>query len=145
MNRNTDLTSYENTTASGGAAGSNLMYLLIGGGIGASLALLFAPKSGAEFRRDISDVAHRSYDETVELAGKLKDQSAQLYDVIADKADRVYEFVGDKFNLQSGKVGEIADRAITAGTRLAKDAIESGGAEMDQARASKSGHSTNVH
>ncbi|MCU0240070.1 MAG: YtxH domain-containing protein [Pyrinomonadaceae bacterium] len=36
------------------SASTKLTYLLIGGGIGAILALLFAPKSGQELREDIA-------------------------------------------------------------------------------------------
>ncbi|MBA2495432.1 MAG: YtxH domain-containing protein, partial [Acidobacteria bacterium] len=38
---------------------TKLTYLLIGGGIGATLALLFAPKSGQELRGDIADVTRK--------------------------------------------------------------------------------------
>ena len=34
---------------------NKLTYLLIGGGIGAVIALLFAPKSGQELRGDLAD------------------------------------------------------------------------------------------
>ena len=36
-------------------AATKLTYLLIGGGIGAVIALLFAPKSGTELRGDIAN------------------------------------------------------------------------------------------
>ncbi len=41
-------------------ASTKLSYLLIGGGIGALLALLFAPKSGHELRGDIADVTRKA-------------------------------------------------------------------------------------
>ena len=40
-------------------ASTKLTYLLVGGGIGAILALLFAPKSGQELRGDIADVTRK--------------------------------------------------------------------------------------
>jgi len=43
--------------AEGNRTADRLTYLLIGAGIGATLALLFAPKSGRELRRDIADVS----------------------------------------------------------------------------------------
>ena len=43
-----------------------MLFLLIGGGIGATVALLFAPKSGTELRGDIADTAIKSYGESLE-------------------------------------------------------------------------------
>src|SRR5688572_22643927 len=37
--------------------GSNLMYLALGGGIGAAIAFLLAPKPGRELRQDIAEAA----------------------------------------------------------------------------------------
>lgn len=39
---------------------TKLTYLLIGGGIGAIIALLFAPKSGQELREDIADATRKA-------------------------------------------------------------------------------------
>jgi gas vesicle protein len=69
----------------------------VGGGIGAAVALLFAPKSGTELRNDISEIGRLSYDETLDLAHQLKDQSAQLYQSIKEKADSVYGLAADRF------------------------------------------------
>jgi hypothetical protein len=43
-------------------------YLLIGGGIGAIIALLFAPKSGQELRSGLADAARRGLDKSRETA-----------------------------------------------------------------------------
>lgn len=134
MNRTTeyqDLDRINNPSIGGGISsnsggmGSNLMYLLIGGGIGATLALLFAPKPGSELRQDIGSAAQRGYDETLELAGKLKDQSAHLYEVVKDKTDQVYNFAAEKFKLEGARTpGEIADRVIEGGRQLADQGLE---------------------
>jgi gas vesicle protein len=87
--------SFHKNSSSG--VGTGLLYLLIGGGIGAAVALLFAPKPGAELRGDISDIAHKGYDETVELAHKLKEQSNELYQAVRERADHVYGFAASKF------------------------------------------------
>ena len=39
----------------------------IGGLIGAAIALLFAPKSGRETRKDITDAVHRAKNSTVDI------------------------------------------------------------------------------
>jgi gas vesicle protein len=41
---------------------TDLIYLLLGAGVGAILALLFAPKSGKELRSEIADVTRRGLD-----------------------------------------------------------------------------------
>ena len=56
---------YEREEAS---ATTKLTYLLIGGGIGAALALLFAPKSGHELRGDIADVTRKGIEKSKETA-----------------------------------------------------------------------------
>ena len=52
--------------------GDKLIYLVLGGSIGAAIALLFAPKSGRELRQDIADAATRGYDQTVAAADRAK-------------------------------------------------------------------------
>ena len=100
---------------SGGNATGNLLYLLAGCGIGATLALLFAPKSGAELRSDISDITRRGYDETLELAHEMKDRSAELYGSIKQSADRVYDLAATKLHL--------AEKTIEESKQMAGDLI----------------------
>jgi gas vesicle protein len=78
---------------------SNLMYLVAGCGIGATLALLFAPKSGRELRTDISAITRQGYDETVDLAHELKERSAELYQSVKESADRVYDVAATRLRL----------------------------------------------
>jgi len=83
---------------SGSGAGDKILYLLIGGGIGAAAALLFAPKAGVDLRSDIADITRKGYDETLDLAHQLKEQSADLYRSIKEKTDMVYELASEKFS-----------------------------------------------
>ena len=46
--------------AENAGSGDRLTYFLIGAGIGAALALLFAPKSGREFRSDIAEMTRKT-------------------------------------------------------------------------------------
>jgi gas vesicle protein len=142
---NSEYSDYE-STQSGGGISSNLMYFLIGGGIGATVALLFAPKSGAELRQDIGEVSRRGYDGTVELAGKLKDQSNQLYSTIKDKADNVYGFAADKLHLGQGAgLGEIADKTVEAGRQIAENTLENGGIDSGQKNKNAGQRPGNIH
>jgi gas vesicle protein len=47
---------------------------IIGGAIGAFTALLLAPKSGKEFRRDIADTSNQLYGRASEYVGTMEDQ-----------------------------------------------------------------------
>lgn len=58
-------------------ATTKLTYLLIGGGIGAILALLFAPKSGEELREDIADVTRKGIEKGKEAAIVAKDRAGE--------------------------------------------------------------------
>jgi gas vesicle protein len=103
----------------GGAGASNFVFLLAGCGIGATLALLFAPKSGRELRSDLSDITRAGYDETLELAHELKDRSAELYHAVRDSADRVYDVAATRLHLAErtlenagDSIGQIANGEI---------------------------------
>ena len=51
-----------------------LMSFLVGGIVGAGLALLFAPSSGKKMRGRIADMAEDVRDYTADYAKKLKDK-----------------------------------------------------------------------
>ena len=115
VNRNRD----QNENSSFGGGGLNgLMYLLIGGSIGAAVALLFAPKSGTDLRSDISDVTRRGYDQTADLARRAKDQSVDLYNTVRAKAGDVLDLASEKTSDAQDKIeetiGKVGDNANTA-------------------------------
>ena len=66
---------------------NKLTYLLIGGGIGAILALLFAPKSGQELRGDIADATRKGIDRSREAAQQLGDRAGEFYEATLDYTD----------------------------------------------------------
>ncbi len=90
---------------------NGLTYLLIGGGIGAGLALLFAPKAGSELRTNIADVTRKGYDATVEKASDLKERSTELIGVAKEKAAAVYDFASNKLNTGVDAVEEAVNQA----------------------------------
>jgi len=109
----------ENRTRENGFAGG-LTYLLIGGGIGAALALLFAPKAGSELRGNIADVTRKGYDATLEKANDLKAQSAEVVQTVKEKANAVYDLASSKF----AKGSEVAADVVPATTGAVADGIE---------------------
>jgi gas vesicle protein len=103
-------------------AATKLTYLLIGGGIGAIIALLFAPKSGEELRGDIADATRKGIEKSKEAAAQLQDKAGEYYEVTRDKASELYQTASDK-------AGELGDKARTAAANAANPftaAIEAG-------------------
>jgi gas vesicle protein len=74
----------------GSGAAEKLTFLLIGAGIGATLALLFAPKSGRELRDDIADYTKRGVDAAGERARVIGDRATELYGTASAKASEAY-------------------------------------------------------
>ena len=90
---------------------NGFLYLLVGGGIGAAVALLFAPKSGADLRGDISDLTRKGYEGTLELADNLKSQSADVLQTLKEKKDQVYDFAATKLARAESGVENAIDTA----------------------------------
>jgi len=98
-----------------GSAAEKLTFLLIGAGIGATLALLFAPKSGRELREDIADVTRRGIDAANEGARRAGDTATELYETGRTRASQAYGTARDRFGEAYGaareRVGEAYDTA----------------------------------
>ena len=101
---------------------TKITYLLIGGGIGAVLALLFAPKSGQELRGDIADVTRKGLEKSKEAANQLQEKAGEYYEVSRERANELYQTASDK-------AGEIGQKARSAAARSANPfsaAVEAG-------------------
>lgn len=95
---------------SGDSISTRLTYLLIGGGIGAILALLFAPKSGHELRGDIADATRKGIDRSRETAQHLGERAGEYYEATRDRASELY-------TQAAGKIGDVAQTARDAASR----------------------------
>lgn len=91
-----------------------LVFLAIGGGIGAALALLFAPKSGRELREDIAKAAGEKLDQASIAASRLKEQTAVYYANAKETGSEVLEIVasgisaiGEEVKTDASKIGHI--------------------------------------
>jgi gas vesicle protein len=73
-----------------GSSSEKLTFLLIGAGIGATLALLFAPKSGRELRGDIADYTRRGVDAAGDGARQLGSRASELYDNTSERVQGAY-------------------------------------------------------
>jgi len=111
------------------SATTKLTYLLIGGGIGAILALLFAPKSGEELRGDIADVTRKGIEKGRETASQLQERAGEYYEVTREKAGEYYQAAQEKAGELKTRAGEIAEKAKSAASSTANPfsaAIEAG-------------------
>jgi gas vesicle protein len=95
---------------SGDNISTRLTYLLIGGGIGAVIALLLAPKSGQELRGDIADATRKGIDKSREAAQQLGDRAGEYYEATRDRASEFYSQAAEK-------VGEVAQTARDTASR----------------------------
>lgn len=104
------------------SATTKLTYLLIGGGIGAALALLFAPKSGHELRGDIADVTRKGIEKGKETAALVGERAGDYYEVTREKA-------GELYHTAQEKAGELTEKAKSVAAQTANPfsaAIEAG-------------------
>lgn len=95
---------------SGDGISTRLTYLLIGGGIGAILALLFAPKSGHELRGDIKDATRKGIDRSREAAQQLSDRAGEYYEATRDRASELYSQAAGKVSEAAQNAREVASR-----------------------------------
>jgi gas vesicle protein len=94
-----------------------LTYLLVGAGIGAVVALLFAPKSGHELRGDIADATRKGIDRTREAATQLGERATDYYEGARDKAGEVASAARDAAQRRGGSFSA----AIEAGKQAYRE------------------------
>lgn len=106
---------------SGENISTRLTYLLIGGGIGALLALLFAPKSGEELRGDIADATRKGIDRSRETAQHIGERAGEYYQTGRERAGEYYEATRERaselYSQAAEKVGDVAQTARDAASR----------------------------
>jgi gas vesicle protein len=112
---------YENEREETNAT-TKLSYLLIGGGIGALLALLFAPKSGLELRGDIADVTRKGIEKSKETASLVGEKAGDYYEVTREKAGDLYSTAQDK----AGQIAEKAKSAVSSASNPFSAALDAG-------------------
>ncbi len=107
------------------SAATKLTYLLVGGGIGAILALLFAPKSGEELREDIADATRKGIEKSKVAAHQIQEKAGEYYEVSREKAGELYQSASEKAGELSEKAKSVAASTanpFTAAIDAGKDA-----------------------
>jgi gas vesicle protein len=90
--------------------GQKIMFFMIGGSIGAALALLLAPKSGKDLRADIAGVAEKGYDETLAAADRLKLRTVEYYKVAKETGNEVLDVVAAGASAVRAEVSEDVEK-----------------------------------
>ncbi|HZH33670.1 MAG TPA: YtxH domain-containing protein [Pyrinomonadaceae bacterium] len=102
--------------------GDKVAFILIGGGIGAVLALLFAPKPGVELREDIADVTRKGLEKGRETAAQVGERAGEYYEVAREKAGEIYGVAAER---TEGLVGQVREKATRPANTFSA-AIEAG-------------------
>jgi len=115
--------------------GMKLSYLLIGGGIGAVIALLFAPKAGQKLRSDIADATRQSLDKAEELGDHLGKKAGAVYEDTRTKAEEIYDTAKQKINAAATAITEMPgdlQHAVQDKVGQIASSIEAGKKEYDR-------------
>jgi len=119
-----------------GSATEKLTFLLIGAGIGATLALLFAPKSGRELRGDIADYTKKGLDAANEGARAIGDRAAEVYGTTSGRVAEAYGAasgkVAEAYGTASGRVAEVYGTAREKVAQGAEVVSEVAGRQKEQ-------------
>ena len=98
-------------------AADRITYLLIGAGLGAVFALLFAPKSGRELRGDIAHASRRTYEKGTEGVKQASGKISEGAHAMADRVGEGVQLVRQGFEKQKGSIAS----AIDAGKQAYKE------------------------
>src|SRR6185295_355801 len=94
---------------------TRLTYFLVGAGVGALLALLFARKSGVKLRNDIADATRKGIDRSREAAEQLGWKATSSYGAARQKAGELYdtarETAAEYYEATRERAGELYDTA----------------------------------
>ena len=93
------------------------MCFVLGGVVGAVVALLLAPKSGRELRTDIADATRKGVDRTRETAQVARERAGEYYGVASQRAGELAGSVREA----ASRRGEHLSAAIDAGKRAYLD------------------------
>lgn len=101
---------------------------LIGGSIGAVIALLLAPKSGPELRADIRRKSRELYDETEETLGEWKAEAAEVIEHGKRQAEALRTQAEAKITEARAK----AEQLVSEGRVKARSLVDEGAKTVER-------------
>lgn len=102
--------------------GEKMALLLVGGGIGAIVALLLTPKPGEELREAIADTTLKGLERGREAAHQIGERAGEYYGVTRERAAEIYQTAEEK----ARQIAEQAREATVAPRNTLAAAIEAG-------------------
>jgi gas vesicle protein len=103
-----------------GDAATRLAYFVIGGTVGAVVALLLAPKSGRELRGDIADATRKGVDRTRELSTQVGSRAGEYYEAASQRARETVARRGEHLSaaIQAGRRAYTEEKRRTESTQM---------------------------
>ena len=98
-------------SSGGGDAMSTIGTLIFGGILGAAIALLMAPKSGAELRADLKDEASRMGERISEGSSDITQSVKSKINQLGSKAEQMGEQMGENAEQMGDKAKSAASEA----------------------------------
>lgn len=86
---------------------------LIGSVVGATAALLFAPKSGKELREDVSTQMDNIKEKGIEIANTAKEKSTNLAQTAKEKSSDVKQYVIEQSDTLKNKLNNLKNEQET--------------------------------
>jgi gas vesicle protein len=109
---------------------TSVMPFIVGLALGAGVALLFAPKTGEETRRDLKRRAIRARKLAERKAQELSDTVSETYEDARRRVEETIDSAKDAVDLKRRQV----TRAVEAGRAAAREAVDAGRAAAHDAR-----------
>jgi gas vesicle protein len=129
---------YDRFESENGSGGTFVMGLLAGTVLGASLGMLFAPKSGSELRSQIANRAGDIKNSASEGYKKASDAATEGYkrasDAVADTYNRAADMASDTYKRATGAARDTYKAASDAAQEGYKSASDTAGDMAGRAR-----------
>jgi gas vesicle protein len=93
-----------------GSGGDKLIYFLVGAGLGAITALLFAPKAGSEFRSELADATKKGIDYARDTGRDLSERATEYYHTGVERASEATTRGKDAVNELTDRGKEVVTR-----------------------------------
>jgi gas vesicle protein len=101
---------------------------LTGGALGAALALLYAPKSGKELRKDIKDKSEEYMDEAEKYIADAKDKAIDLINEGKTRSEKLIKDARDR----SDKLLKDAEKIFQDAKEKGSEYVQTGKESVDQ-------------
>ncbi len=93
---------------------TGLLFFLIGAGIGAVTALLFAPKAGSELRSELADATRKGLDQARDTSRQVGERATDYYQTGVEKAADLAARSKETINELSERSKDVVTRQKTS-------------------------------